>query len=59
MAKNVDKTVVVCAVNYTKIDQLENTKKTLQNVEADVAGVIVNKVPEVHSSYYGNYYIED
>ncbi len=59
MSKNVDKVVVVCAVNYTKLDQLENTKKSLQNVGADVAGVIVNKVPEVHSSYYGNYYVEN
>lgn len=59
MTKVVDKVVIVCAVNYTKIEQLENTKKTLQHVGADIAGVIVNKVPEVKSSYYGNYYVEN
>ncbi len=59
MTKNVDKVVIVCAVNYTKVEQLENTKKSLQNIDADLAGVIVNKVPEIHSSYYGNYYDEN
>lgn len=59
MAKYVDKVVIVCASNYTKVDQLVNTKATLDNIGADIAGVVVNKIPEVHSSYYGNYYLED
>lgn len=59
MAKYVDKVAIVCAVNYTKVDQLVNTQKTLENIEADIAGVIVNKIPDMHSSYYGNYYVED
>jgi len=59
MAKYVDKVAIVCAVNYTKIDQLVNTQKTLENIEADIAGVIVNKIPDMHSSYYGSYYVED
>lgn len=58
MTKFVDKVVVVCSVNYTKVDQLENTKKSLENIGANIAGVIVNRVPEVHSEYYGNYYTE-
>ena len=60
MAKLVDKVAIVCSVNYTKLEQLENTKKSLVNVGADVAGVIVNKVPEEHNNnYYMNYYVED
>jgi len=59
MAKYVDKVAIVCAVNFTKVDQLVNTQKTLENIEADIAGVIVNKIPDMHSSYYGNYYVED
>lgn len=59
MAKYVDKVAIVCAVNFTKVEQLVNTQKTLENIEADIAGVIVNKIPDMHSSYYGNYYVED
>ena len=32
MSKYVDKVAIVCSVNYTKLEQLENTKKTLMNV---------------------------
>lgn len=58
MTKYVDKVAVVCAVNYTKKEQLIETKKTLLNVGADIAGVIVNKVPDVNTHYY-SYYVED
>ena len=56
MSKYVDKVVIVCAINYTKVEQLVNTQKTLENIGADIAGVIVNKIPESYSSYYGSYY---
>lgn len=59
MTKFVDKVVVVCSVNYTTTEQLANTKKSLENIGADICGVIVNRVPEVHNHYYGNYYVED
>ncbi len=55
MSKYVDKVVIVCTVNYTKVEQLVNTQKTLENVGADIAGVIVNKIPEAYSGYYGYY----
>ncbi len=56
LTKYVDKTVVVASVNHTKMNELEFTKKSLSSVGADVAGVIVNRAPDAHSSYYGNYY---
>lgn len=56
LTKYVDKTVIVAAVNYTKTNELEYTKKSLLSVGADIAGVIVNRTPDTHSSYYGNYY---
>lgn len=55
--KYVDKVVVVSAANYTKMNLLENTIKSLKNLDADIAGVILNKVPtNASSSYYGGYY---
>lgn len=55
--KYVDKVVVVSSANYTKMNLLENTIKSLKNLDVDIAGVILNKVPNpVSSSYYGGYY---
>ena len=55
--KYVDKVVVVSAANYTKMNLLENTIKSLKNLDVDIAGVILNKVPnQASSSYYGSYY---
>ena len=56
LTKYVDKTVVVASINYTKSNELEATKKSLISVGADIAGVIVNRDSDAHSSYYGNYY---
>jgi capsular exopolysaccharide synthesis family protein len=56
LTKYVDKTIIVASLNYTKSNELEFTKKSLLSVGADIAGVIVNRVPDAHSSYYGNYY---
>lgn len=55
--KYVDKVVVVSAANFTKMSLLENTVKSLKNLNADIAGVILNKVPQnLSSTYYGGYY---
>ncbi len=56
LTKYADKTVIVSAANYTKTTDLDYTKKSLESVGADIAGVIVNKTPDNHSSYYGSYY---
>lgn len=56
LTKYVDKTVIVAALNYTKTNEFEFTKKSLLSVGADIAGVIVNKTADSHSGYYGNYY---
>lgn len=52
----VDKTLIVCSIGYTPIDLLVNTKKSLENVGAPIAGVIVNKVEEKHGGYYYSSY---
>lgn len=55
LSKLVDKTLIVCKHGYTDITDLETTKKALENVNANIAGVIINKVPKTRSKY-GNYY---
>ncbi|MGM9834464.1 MAG: CpsD/CapB family tyrosine-protein kinase [Bacilli bacterium] len=61
MSKLVDKVVIVSAMKQTPIELLAQTKKTLENANADIAGVIVNKVPNKNGGYYygnyGNYYM--
>lgn len=55
--KYVDKVVIVSTANYTKMNLLENTIKSLQKLNVDIAGVILNKVKnKASSSYYGGYY---
>lgn len=60
--KFVDKVVVVSSCNYTKMNMLENTIKSLKNLDVDIAGVILNKVPNAATSTYyyysGDYYSE-
>ncbi len=57
--KYVDKVVVVSAANYTKMNLLENTIKSLQNLHVDIAGVVLNKVSiNSSSSYYNDYYTD-
>lgn len=51
-----DKTLIVSTIGYTPIDLLENTKKSLENVNANLAGVIVNKVPVSRGGYYYSSY---
>lgn len=60
MAKLVDKTLIVAASKKTPVELLQNTKKSLMNVGANIAGVVFNQV-EVDGSiyankYYGKYY---
>ena len=55
LSKLVDKTLIVSKYGYTDIADLEATKKALENVNANIAGVVINKVPKTRSKY-GNYY---
>ncbi len=56
MSTLVDKTIVVCAENITPRSLLDNTKKSLQGVNANLAGVVLNKINMKDSKYYGKYY---
>ena len=55
LSKLATKTVIVTTYGKTDIDALEHTKKALENVNADIAGVIINKIPKSRNKY-GSYY---
>ena len=60
MSKLVDKTIIVATSNVTPVELLQNTKKSLLNVGADIAGVVFNRVETdtgiYANKYYGKYY---
>lgn len=59
MSNLVDKVVLVTELKHTPSELLENAKKSLDKVDADIAGVVVNKVSTngknayTYSRYYG------
>ena len=56
MALLVDRVVLVTAVGYTKIDELMEAKKALEKIDANIAGVVVNRVNQTKRGKYSNYY---
>lgn len=56
LAKIVDRVVVVCSCKYTKIDELESTKKSLKQIHANIAGVVMNRAPQTKRGRYSSYY---
>ena len=52
----VDRTLIVSSYGYTKIDDLDNTKKALDKVNASIAGVVMNKAPQTRRGKYYSYY---
>lgn len=56
MALLVDRVVLITAVGYTKIDELMEAKKALEKIDANIAGVVVNRVNQTKRGKYSNYY---
>ena len=56
MTNLVNKAIIVCAANVTPTELLQKTKASLQNVDTDIAGVVVNKTKGSYNKYYGHYY---
>lgn len=54
-----DTVLIVARAKKTIMELLENTKKALENVNAKIAGVILNRVDKKDSKYYKNYYYQD
>ena len=56
MASLVDRVVLVTSVGYTKIDELNDAKKALEKIDANIAGVVVNRTAQTKRGKYSNYY---
>lgn len=58
LSKVSDKVVIVVKYESTTIDALEDTKKALENVDASIAGVVINNIPRSKTKYGYYYYGE-
>ena len=56
MASLVDRVVLVTSCGYTKIDELIESKKALEKINANIAGIVVNRVSGTKRGKYFNYY---
>lgn len=56
MGTLVDGVVIVSAYKETPISLLNNTKKSLENVNANILGVVLNRASGNQKKYYGHYY---
>lgn len=52
----VDRVIIVSAARYTKIDDLMDTKKALEKIDANIAGVVFNRTAQTKRGKYSNYY---
>lgn len=51
-----DANLIVARAKKTKMELLESTKEALQNVNANITGVILNRIDKKDNKYYNNYY---
>lgn len=59
LSRLADVVLIVAKSKKTTPELLENTKKSLENVNANIAGVILNKVDKYDNKYYSDgYYID-
>lgn len=55
-----DTSVIVARYKHTPMELLEKSKKSLENVGANIAGVILNQIPiKDNPYYYSSYYSEN
>lgn len=52
----VDGVIIVTSAKSTSFALVEDTKKKLENVKANILGVVLNNTEPKKSSYYGGYY---
>ena len=56
MSTLVDGVIIVSASKQTSVNILNETKKSLENVNANILGVVLNKADNNQRKYYGHYY---
>lgn len=58
LASRCDGVILVCAVGQAIIDAVKNAKNALEKVNANILGVVLNKVPMGKRGYYKYYYYQ-
>ena len=56
MTRLADTVLIVARAKKTSMETLEATKEALENVNANISGIILNRVDTTNSKYYKNYY---
>jgi capsular exopolysaccharide synthesis family protein len=56
VSRLVDQTIIVAAYNSTKMEDLKETKKTIENAGGKVSGIVFNKLPMSTRKYGDKYY---
>ena len=56
LARLVDFTIIISAQNYTRMEDLNKAKFSIENVGGKVAGVVLNKVQMNSKTYSNSYY---
>ncbi|WP_350345133.1 CpsD/CapB family tyrosine-protein kinase [Proteinivorax tanatarense] len=59
LSQNADGVLLVCASGQVAIDGAQKAKELLTNVNANILGVVLNKIPVDDGSYYAQYYYSD
>lgn len=54
----VDGTIMVVNFGKTHIEEAQRAKQLLENVNANILGVVLNRVPVSRNIYYNNYYYQ-
>lgn len=56
ISRIVDQTIIVCACNDTKMEDLNETKKKIETAGGKVTGIVLNKIPAGGKKYEERYY---
>lgn len=56
IASRIDKTVIVAMANKVPVNDIQKTKKKLEEVNANIAGVVLNGTEISQKQYYNKYY---
>ena len=56
MTRLADTVLIVARAKKTSMETLEATKEALENVNANISGIVLNRVENSNNKYYKNYY---
>lgn len=59
LSRNIGSTLIVTSHKQTRMEDLKQIKKNIENVGGKIAGVVVNKIPRSQKVYGGGYYYEN